>query len=194
MSDPITQPPFVHAFHVGLHGLRRYWGWFLAIGIIMLVLGSAAIIYTLVAEIIFIVVFGWLLLFDGIFQGVIAVWTRDWSGFFIHLLASLLSIIAGLLMVTRPNLAITLFTLVLAMYFLVGGMFRIVAPLAMKFPSWGWSLVVGLTDLFLGAFIWAEWPSDAQWVVGVFIGIGLIFRGWSNVMFGLAVKQLPASS
>ena len=50
-------------------------------------------------------------------------------------------------------------TLMLAIYFLLGGLFRLIAPLAIKFPSWGWSVVVGLIDLFLGLVIWA----NGQW-------------------------------
>jgi uncharacterized membrane protein HdeD (DUF308 family) len=194
MSSPLfpaADRPFVGLFHVGLHELRRNWGWFLALGVIMVVVGTAALVYSVVATITAVILFGWLLLIDGILQGVMAFWTRQWSGFFLHVLAGVLSVIVGLILVTNPAEGAVTLTLLLAVFFMVGGLFRIITPLVMQFPTWGWSVLVGVIDVVLGLLIWNRWPWDGLWVIGTFVGIGLIFRGWSHVMFGLAVRSLP---
>ena len=49
----------------------------------------------------------------------------------------------------------------------------------------------GIIDLVLGVMIWQEWPASALWVVGLFIGINLVFRGINWIALGLALRSLP---
>jgi uncharacterized membrane protein HdeD (DUF308 family) len=82
-------------------------------------------------------------------------------------------------------------TLVIAALLVVGGVHRIVAAVALQYRYWGWLLANGVITMFLGLLIWAKWTSDSFWVIGTFMGIELIFNGWTWVMFGLALCQLP---
>ena len=72
---------------------------------------------------------------------------------------------------------------------LVGGLFRIIGSLMYQFPHWGWTLVGGIINLALGIMIWEQWPEASLWVIGLFIGIDLIFTGWTWVMLALSVKR-----
>ena len=71
------------------------------------------------------------------------------------------------------------------------GIFKIVAALSYWFGAWGWSLASGIIDLVLGAMIWQEWPASALWVIGVFLGINLIFRGINWIGLGLTLRAIP---
>jgi len=51
----------------------------------------------------------------------------------------------------------------------------------------------GLITLVLGVLIWRQWPVSGLWVIGMFIGIDLLFAGWTCVTLGLAVRK-PAKS
>jgi uncharacterized membrane protein HdeD (DUF308 family) len=180
-----------HAVLTGIEQVRRNWGWFLALGIALILLGAAALVavgLTTLATVLFI---GWLVLFGGIFEVVAAFWARQWSGFFLHLLTGFLYVVVGVLMLGHPVAAAAGLTLVLSALFLTGGVFRIVAAAMLRYPNWGWSVLDGIVSLILGVLIWAEWPSSALWVIGTFVGIILILRGWSWVMFALAVRKLP---
>lgn len=73
---------------------------------------------------------------------------------------------------------------------MVGGLFRIIGSLAYRFPHWGWVLVGGVINLVLGIMIWQQWPEAAFWVIGLFVGIDLIFTGWTWVMLALGIKNL----
>lgn len=42
--------------------------------------------------------------------------------------------------------------------------------------------------------IWQQWPWSGLWVIGLFVGIDLIFYGWSLVMVGLSAKNLPVTA
>ena len=80
-----------------------------------------------------------------------------------------------------------LFALLMAAFFVISGTFRIVASLHMRFANWGWSLLSGFVSLLLGMLIWTNWPCSTI-MIGVFIGLELIFNGWAWVMFSLMVR------
>jgi uncharacterized membrane protein HdeD (DUF308 family) len=74
---------------------------------------------------------------------------------------------------------------------MVGGVFRIVGSLMYRFPQWGWVLFGGVLNLLLGILIWQQWPFSGFWVIGLFVGIDMIFNGWIWVMLALRLKSLP---
>ena len=80
---------------------------------------------------------------------------------------------------------------VLACLLMVGGIFKIVAALNYRFAGWGWPLVGGIIDLILGVMIWHDLPASALWVIGLFLGINLVFRGFNWIAIGLALKSSP---
>ncbi len=168
--------------------LSKCWVWFLSLGIVLMVVGVMAISSALIATLTSILVFGILLMAGGVVQIVNAFLARSWKGFFLHLLAGILHLVVGELMVEHPLLAAEGLTLLLAVSFLVGGALRLVYALFESFTGRGWVLLNGLIVLLLGISIWRQWPASSLWVIGLFIGIDLIFSGWSWVMLGLIVK------
>ena len=180
-----------HPLLAGLEEVRRNWGWFLALGIALIVLGVLALGAPWLVTLATVLLFGWLLLFAGVFEAVGAFWARRWSGFFLHLLAGTLNVVIGLLLIAHPVAGAAGLTLLLAAFFLVGGLFRLGVAAAVQFPGWPWAVLGGAVTALLGILIWAEWPSSALWVIGLFVGIELIFRGLGWVMFALAARELP---
>jgi uncharacterized membrane protein HdeD (DUF308 family) len=177
-------------FVVDLNDLRRNWGWFLATGIALIVMGILALGASVVTTFVSVLFVGWLLVAEGILQTVLSFRVRSWGGFFLYMLSGVLSLIAGLLIVTRPLAGALALTLLMAAFLLAGGALRVAGSVVIRFPGWGWALLGGIIDLVLGALIWAEWPASALWVIGMFLGIYLVFRGWSFVMFALALRTL----
>src|SRR5262249_59506570 len=127
----------------------------------------------------------------GVVQIVNAFRGRSWGGFFLHLLAGVLHLVVGLLMIERPLRAAEILTFMLAVSFLIAGSIRIIVVLTERFSAWPWVLINGIVTLLLGIAIWRQWPESSYWVIGLFVGIDLIFNGWSWVMLGLAVQALP---
>jgi uncharacterized membrane protein HdeD (DUF308 family) len=173
-----------------LEAIRGNWAWFVALGAILIIVGTIAVGMPILSTLASAVVFGSLLLLGGIAQLVGAFWTRDWSGFFISLLMGVLYVVLGLMFLRQPIEAIEAMTLFLACALMVGGLFRIIGSLMYQFPHWGWTLVGGVINLTLGIMIWQQWPAASLWVIGLFIGIDLIFTGWTWVVLALSVKKL----
>ena len=97
-------------------------------------------------------------------------------------------------MLEDPVRAAFVVTLVLAASFLVGGFLRIVFSAGLRFPSWEWVLLNGTVDLIFGALILSGWPESSLWAFGRFVGIDLLFHGWSWVILGLTARKYRAAA
>jgi uncharacterized membrane protein HdeD (DUF308 family) len=177
-----------------LQEISQHWKWFLGLGMVSIILGTFALGSSVLVTWASVVLFGWILLLMGGIEIGHSFWQRQWGGFFLHLVNGILSIVVGFLMVVNPGASALVLTLLMAMFFMVGGIFRMVTALMMRFPSWGWRLVNGIVTLVLGILIWNRWPVSGLWVIGLFVGIDLIFAGWSAVMLALAARNLPAKT
>lgn len=166
------------------------WGWFLFSGILMLLVGTLALIVTPAATLGTIIVFGWLLVLSGIVECIHAFQIRKWAGFLLYLLGGALGLVVGLLVVTHPVSGALAWTLLFAAYFTVIGIFRFVAVIGLRFPEWGWAAFDALVTLVLGVLLWVEWPSSAVWFIGLAVGISMILRGWSYIIFAFANRRL----
>jgi uncharacterized membrane protein HdeD (DUF308 family) len=91
-------------------------------------------------------------------------------------------------LVESPLRAAAVLTLVLAISFLVGGAARLLFAATHKFPGRGWVVVSGVITFMLGAIIWQGWPEASLWVIGLFVGIELVFSGCTWVLLGLTAK------
>lgn len=176
---------------IGVDELRKRWGWIVGLGIVLVVLGTVALGSAVFVTLATMVFFGWLMVFGGLLQSAHAFVTRRWSGFFIDLLAGLLSLVVGFLIVTHPAATALTITLLIASFLIFSGLFRITIALTIRFHNWMWLLLHGVVNLALGIMIWQQWPLDGLVVIGLFIGIDMIFNGWSLIMLGLAAKTLP---
>jgi uncharacterized membrane protein HdeD (DUF308 family) len=181
----ITSPLFFE-----FENLRHRWGWLLGLGIIMVALGTIALFITPAATIGTVLVLGWLLVISGVIEMVHAFRVRRWGGLFLHLIGGVLGILVGLLVVTHPVAGALVWTLLFASFFTVIGLFRLFAAISLKFPNWGWAVFDGIVTLGLGILLWAEWPWSGLWFLGLAVGVSLILRGWSYVMFALAIHNL----
>jgi len=175
---------------LGIEEVREHRGWFLVWGIVLIVLGAIAVSSSVLATLVSVVFFGWILVFAGLFAIVHAIVRRRWHGFFLNLLAGLLYVVAGLLMVSNPAMAAVTLTLLIAMLLVVAGTFRLFVAFSLALHHRGWLILNGIIAIVLGLMIWSSWPISGLWVIGLFIGIDLIFDGWTEVMLALAAGRI----
>jgi uncharacterized membrane protein HdeD (DUF308 family) len=193
MTVAYHSPAWIEVRHE-LSSLGSKWGWFVALGVILFILGFFALSAVVVASLATALFVGWLMLIGGVIETVGSFWSRRWSGFFLHLMTGVLSVIVGLLFIRAPVGAMLALTLLLACLLMVGGLFRIIAALTYRFSSWGWPLASGIIDVILGVRIWMQWPASALWVMGLFLGISLVFHGADWIGVGLAARALRRAS
>ena len=166
------------------------WGWFLAFGIVLMVLGIAAVVRSTTATIASMVFFGWLLVFSSVIQFVEVFMVGRWEGFFLHLLIAILFGMIGLLMVVRPVISAEALTFLMSVFFLLGGLYQLVAAVWTHLPGWGWHALNGIIAAVMGVLILAQWPVSGLWVIGLFVGIDLIFYGWAWIALALDLRKM----
>jgi uncharacterized membrane protein HdeD (DUF308 family) len=176
----------------GIEEVREHSTWFLAIGISLVVIGMIAIGWTVESTIVSVLFLGWLLIVGGLFEVVHGFTRRPWSGFFINLLGGTLYAVAGVLMISNPAVAAVTLTLLIAMILIVAGIFRVFIALLTPLHHRGWLILNGAISVLLGIMIWDAWPVSGLWVIGLFIGIDMIFDGWTEIMLALSARRLPA--
>jgi uncharacterized membrane protein HdeD (DUF308 family) len=192
LTSPRTMFPMTRIIHENLKEMHDNWFWFLALGILLIVLGLGALTYTVAATLTTALVFGCLLLAGGVFYIVGALFTLSWGGFFLSLFAGVLHLAAGFIIVNHPAEAVILYTLMLAVFFFVEGLFRIIAALAGRFRNWSLVLLSGFVTLLLGILIWRQLPWSGLYAVGILLGINLVFSGAAYIALALDARKLPA--
>lgn len=176
-----------------LDAIRRVWGWMLAWGVLLTVLGLVALAYPAAATVASVEVFGVLLLFAAAGQFVTAFRARGWGGGLCAVLCAAMYLFAGVVLLERPLLGAAGYTLFLTMFLFAIGVIRVAAAVGARFSGWGWAALSGAISVLLAVMIWRDFPESALWVIGTFVGIDLLFAGWAWVMAGLAARHLPVA-
>jgi uncharacterized membrane protein HdeD (DUF308 family) len=187
-----TIPAAVEMKHE-LEHLSGRWLWFLLLGVLLVVCGTAAIVfppvmveYTLAAT----MLLGVLLMIGGLAMIFSSFWAGKWSGFLLELLVGILYLAVGFVFTENPFGAALGLTLFIAIAFIIMGIFRSVAALVLQFPQWGWALLNGAVTFLAGLVIYKSLPEAKLWVIGLLIGLELLFNGWMWIMLGLALRSM----
>jgi uncharacterized membrane protein HdeD (DUF308 family) len=172
-----------------IEDVRQNSGLLLGLGILLVVLGMLAIAFSLLTALAAVVTFGILLMIAGLVQCSEAVWSRRFSGSLIYLLAGTLYFFVGLIMVIQPFQAALTLTLVLGALFAIGGVFRIVFALQTRYTDdWGLRLFGGFVTLFIGLVILNRSPAPE--IIGLLVGVDILFSGWSIIMLAVAARHV----
>ncbi len=173
-----------------LHHVGKHWWWFLVLGAAILLLGMIAIGCSFRATLFTIVFFGLLLMAAGIGQIVTAFWAGKWSGFMLSMFVGVLYVVVGFFLLAEPVGGAVAMTLVLAAMLIANGAIRLIGALTERFDGWGWVVLSGAVSILLGLMIYKGWPTTGLFIIGLFVGIELLFAGLGWIMFSLGLKQV----
>ena len=172
--------------------MHDYWGLFLAEGIVVSVLGFAAIIVPPIAGLFATVVFGWLFLIAGIMGLVTTLRAREAPGFGWSLLSALVAVIAGGILLWNPLQGLVTLTYVLTAFFIADGILVIILAIAHRRElsgKWEWMMVNGIIDLILAGIFIAGFPGTLVWAFGLLVGIDMLFAGGSLIAMALQARK-----
>jgi len=192
---PSNNPDPRGALVSDFHQVRENWFWLLALGIFLTFVGIAAVAVPALATVGVVTVLGILMIVAGAAQIVSAFTAGKWGGVILHLLVGILYAVVGFLVLENPLKGAAGITLLIAVLFFVEGIFRIVVAVQHKFPSWRWTLLSGTVSVLLGIIIWRQLKDEENlsflWVIGLLVGIDLLFNGTSLIMLALAARRMP---
>ena len=166
--------------------IAEHRGWFIALGVFLIVVGCLAIVFPLASTIAAKVFLGWLFLIGGVAQIIHAFSTQRWSQFFFNILIGLLYVVAGGWLAFLPLSGILTLTILLSAMFIVEGVFESMMAFRMRpAQGWGWMLTAGIIAILAGVLIFAQLPSSAVWAIGLLAGINIISTGWAYLFLAL---------
>jgi uncharacterized membrane protein HdeD (DUF308 family) len=172
--------------------VREHWKAFLIEGIVLSILGLAAIIVPQLASLAVTIYLGWMFLVMGILGLVMTFWARGMPGFWWSLISAALAIAAGVILLARPVQGVLTLTIVLGAFFLAEGVATIMYALEHRRElsgRWSWLVVSGAVDIIISGLIITGLPSSAEWAIGLLVGINLLFGGSSLIGMALAARQ-----
>jgi len=172
--------------------VKEHWKAFLFEGILLAILGLAAMIVPPLASLAVTIFLGWMFLVSGIAGLVITFWARAMPGFWWSLISAALAVLAGGILLARPIQGVLTLTIVVGAYFLAEGVATIMYALEHRKElsgRWSWLLVAGLMDIVIAFFIIAGLPGSAEWAIGLLVGINLLFGGATLIGMALAARN-----
>jgi uncharacterized membrane protein HdeD (DUF308 family) len=155
--------------------------WSVVLSVLMIAAGIAAIAAPSFAGVAMTAVVGWLLIVSGLMHAAFA-WRSPTSGAMAgEVVLGVLYGAIGLYVITHPVVGLASLTLSLASYLLIEAVVEFVLAFQHR-PAAGWLVVDGVVTLALAVLIWSTWPFNSGWVVGTFVGISMLFSGFSRLM------------
>ncbi len=188
-TNPSDRPDLTDALAKSLH---EHWRTFLVEGIILMVLGAAAIVVPPLAGIATTIFLGWLFLIGGIIGLIATFRAREAPGFAWSLLSALVAVIAGGVLLWNPLAGLVTLTYVLIAFFIADGVLIIILAITHRRAlsgRWEWMLVNGIIDLVLAGVIISGLPGALFWALGLLVGIDLLFGGASLIAMALEARK-----
>ena len=172
--------------------VREHWKAFLFEGILLVVLGLAAMIVPPLAGLAVTIFLGWMFLISGVAGLAVTFWARQMPGFWWSLISAVLAVGAGIILLAQPVQGTLTLTIVVGAYFLAEGVATIMYAMEHRRElsgRWSWMAFAGVLDILISAMIIAGLPGSAEWAIGVLVGINLLFGGTSLIGMALAARK-----
>ena len=190
MSNASNVGTSQHSLGEAIERLRGKWAAITAFGVLLVVLGFAAIVFALASTIVTVALNGVLFLIAGGAEIGIGMHSREWGRFFLWVAGGVLYIAAGVICIINPTLASVVLTLLLGAGLIAAGVVR--GYLGTQLPADQPRALIFLAaavTIVLGLIIVSHWPLDSVYVLGTLLGVDLLFHGVGWVSFGMGLHS-----
>lgn len=178
----------------GAETIRTDWRPLAVAGAAVALLGLAAIVLPFGTGIALAYVVGAALFVGGFVHGSHAITTDGWAGSLWQALVAALSILAGAMILVNPVVGLVSLTLVAIAYLFADGVAELWTSVRMgPGTGRGWIAASGVLSLALGGLLWAGFPVDALWLVGVVVGVSLLTTGLSMIAIAYGVRGIDSA-
>jgi len=165
--------------------------WSVLGSVVMIIAGVLAILVPLETSIGIVVILSWMLIFSGVGHLIAAFRFRSLGNSVWELLLAVLDIAIGVYLNLHARLALAPLALVIAGLFLLNGIFELSLYFGVRStPRSVGILLDAVVSFILGLLIFQHWPSSSIWVMGTFVGIGLLFGGLSRLVLTTGTRPV----
>ncbi len=202
MAEDQNQPPPLSLESAALSqvagilekSVHAHWRTFLAEGIILCLLGLAAIIVPPLAGLAATIFLGWLFVLAGFAGLVFTFRAQQAPGFGWSLLSAVVAVAAGGVLLWNPLQGLVTLTYVLIVFFIIDGIFMIMLAISHRRDltgKWEWVMWNGVIDLILAGLVISGLPGTLAWALGLLVGIDMVFGGASLIAMALHARAAP---
>lgn len=177
-----------------LRTVEEKWRWLAVVGVVLIVVGVVTVVFPLAFATGLRLFLGGALLVSGVPMVLHAARSRgSVREFAVELVLGLFYVGVGLVLVTNLAGGLGGLVAVLAFFLFVAGVLLVFLGLRLR-PArrWEWPVGSGVASVVLAALVWVGWPSSAPWVVGLWIGLGLVATGVSLVVVAAGARRAAA--
>lgn len=174
------------------NGLMPRPGWFMALGILFILLGVLAWVDVVAATLASTILVGLMLIVAGAAQLLHAVMNRGAAiaGTLLPGLIGLLYVLGGITIIKEPVTGSLLLTGFLAGCLIIAGVARVAWAASHKRLARWWGLLLsGIVAMLVGILIYLSLPWSSLWLLGTLVAVELIVGGTSALMFGLSLRK-----
>jgi uncharacterized membrane protein HdeD (DUF308 family) len=178
-----------YSLGLAIEHLRARWGEIVAFGALLVMLGLAALCFTLPSTIATVTLNGVFFLVAGVAEIGVGAHAKSWARFFLWIIGGAIYLIAGLFCILNPVFASLALTLALGAGLIAAALVR--AYLAFHLPGGNpraMVLLAAAVTFLLGLVILVHWPTDSVYVLGILLGVDLLFHGIGWATFGLGLR------
>ncbi|HTP68785.1 MAG TPA: DUF308 domain-containing protein [Dongiaceae bacterium] len=167
--------------------------WSMVASILMILAGMLAIFVPPAAGLAATIIVGVLLVFSGIAHVVFGWETRGAGAMVWQMLLGVLYVLVGGYLLFHLGTGLSALTLALAMYLLLGAILEFALAVKLRpLPGSGWLFVDGIISLIMAVLIWRTWPSNTPWVIGMLVGIAMLFSGSARLALSMRARTIVA--
>ena len=185
--------------------LKKLSGWGMAWGILTMLFGFVAMSSPLISGLAITVVIGITLLAAGLSMTIFAFKSPSLGRGVLRFLFGGLTILVGIAVIAQPGIALLKLTILLGIYFIFDGISTLIVAWNVKPENgWGWLTFSGAVTIVLAWMLAPEmfglitlawmvlsgWPESSLVVVGLLVGIRLVFSGATMLTLGSAGRQV----
>ena len=164
-------------------------------GIVVALLGVAAILSPFIAGVGLSITIGALLVLGGLTHIAHAFSARGWAGSLWQIILAVVYATAGISLLANPVLGLTTLTFLLIAYLAISGLLEVMIGVKMRPNSqWRWFIASGGVSLLLSGLLWAGFPSNAEWAVGLLVGLHFLTTGLTLVAAGYFGQESSTTS
>jgi uncharacterized membrane protein HdeD (DUF308 family) len=168
---------------------RSAGGWFIAGGVALAMLSLLLFASPAVGSASVTALIGVGLLLGGAAMVGVSILGREYASMWPGVIIGSLLLLAGFFLWSDLLRGTVTLTALVIIWLIVDGSVGLVVNVVRRDPGWGIAVLGSCVSLLLGLLLWADWPSTAEWVLGVYAGLVLLLRGLSMVATGLLLRQ-----
>jgi uncharacterized membrane protein HdeD (DUF308 family) len=175
--------------------IKKATSWMIVLSIVLMIIGLLAVLSPVFASAFFTALMGWLALISGVVMVVQSFVSKPVRGFWLNLIVGILYAAAGIYILLNLAAAVVVLTLTFGILFIAEGVYSIIMGITRRAGlRMAWLVVVnGVVTLLLGILVLNRWPVSALWLIGLYVGISLLFTGMALLASALdARRALPA--